>query len=262
MDWMILAFLIVVLLLLTKRFSFGQREDTSDSTSKAHAYIKVDALFTPAERSFLGVLDQALGDEYRIFGKVRVGDLITTRQGITPEHRRSARNKIDRKHFDFVVCHRHDLSVLCVIELNDKSHHRTQRRNRDTFLSWLCNETALPLIQVRAQHAYSVADVRARILALVDKTSTNGAASSTAAVRADAITPSNDPDAPVALPPEAHAPATEFEVPQCPRCSSTMVWRKARTGSWTGREFWGCSRFPECRGTVQPSRDDGPFPTP
>lgn len=35
----------------------------------------------------------------------------------------------------------------------------------------------------------------------------------------------------------------------CPKCGAVMVTRKAKHGSFAGRSFWGCSRFPECRGT-------------
>ena len=37
--------------------------------------------------------------------------------------------------------------------------------------------------------------------------------------------------------------------PSCPRCGSTMVHRVARRGRNAGGSFWGCSRFPRCRGT-------------
>ncbi|WP_024326214.1 nuclease-related domain-containing protein [Thioalkalivibrio sp. AKL19] len=37
--------------------------------------------------------------------------------------------------------------------------------------------------------------------------------------------------------------------PACPQCGSAMAKRKARRGSRAGREFWGCTRYPECRGT-------------
>jgi restriction system protein len=36
--------------------------------------------------------------------------------------------------------------------------------------------------------------------------------------------------------------------PVCPRCGSEMVMRKARQGAKAGQSFWGCPRFPECRG--------------
>lgn len=32
----------------------------------------------------------------------------------------------------------------------------------------------------------------------------------------------------------------------CPLCNGPMVRRTARAD---GRKFWGCARFPECRGT-------------
>lgn len=35
----------------------------------------------------------------------------------------------------------------------------------------------------------------------------------------------------------------------CPECGAPMVKRTARKGSNAGSKFWGCSRFPECRGT-------------
>lgn len=35
----------------------------------------------------------------------------------------------------------------------------------------------------------------------------------------------------------------------CPRCGSIMVKRLARRGRNAGNHFWGCSRFPRCKGT-------------
>jgi four helix bundle suffix protein len=37
--------------------------------------------------------------------------------------------------------------------------------------------------------------------------------------------------------------------PACPRCGQPMVLRTARTGSRAGSQFWGCSAYPDCKGT-------------
>ena len=37
----------------------------------------------------------------------------------------------------------------------------------------------------------------------------------------------------------------------CPQCGANMVKRTARKGTNTGAEFWGCSKFPTCRGVRQ-----------
>lgn len=36
----------------------------------------------------------------------------------------------------------------------------------------------------------------------------------------------------------------------CPKCGAAMVLRKARKGANAGKQFWGCSTFPSCRGTA------------
>lgn len=38
--------------------------------------------------------------------------------------------------------------------------------------------------------------------------------------------------------------------PDCPLCSKQMVQRQARRGQNAGKAFWGCSRFPACRGVL------------
>lgn len=37
--------------------------------------------------------------------------------------------------------------------------------------------------------------------------------------------------------------------PTCPQCGSAMVRRSAKHGHNAGHKFFGCSRYPECRGT-------------
>lgn len=36
--------------------------------------------------------------------------------------------------------------------------------------------------------------------------------------------------------------------PTCPRCGSSMIKRLAKQGRYAGNYFWGCSRYPRCKG--------------
>ena len=36
----------------------------------------------------------------------------------------------------------------------------------------------------------------------------------------------------------------------CPKCGSSMVLRETKSGQHAGKQFWGCSKFPQCRGIV------------
>lgn len=46
-------------------------------------------------------------------------------------------------------------------------------------------------------------------------------------------------------------PSDVFEnpAPACPACGKGMVLRTARQGARAGSRFWGCTGYPECRGT-------------
>jgi four helix bundle suffix protein len=41
------------------------------------------------------------------------------------------------------------------------------------------------------------------------------------------------------------------QIPACPLCGKPTVLRTARSGKNAGRQFWGCSAYPECKGTVR-----------
>jgi four helix bundle suffix protein len=51
---------------------------------------------------------------------------------------------------------------------------------------------------------------------------------------------------------EQHNPnLTATLIPGCPKCGKVMVLRTAHTGKNEGKQFWGCSAYPECNGTAK-----------
>jgi restriction system protein len=38
-------------------------------------------------------------------------------------------------------------------------------------------------------------------------------------------------------------------VPKCPQCGALMALRTAKTGKNAGQSFWGCTQYPDCKGT-------------
>ena len=125
-----------------------------------YPYQKEPALFTPAERSFLGVLEQALGSQFRIMGKVRLLDIIRVKPGLSGSVRQQAINRIQSKHIDFVVCNPDDLSVQFVIELDDSSHQQSQRQSRDEFLNKALEAAGVQVFRFAVKRSYSVQDIR------------------------------------------------------------------------------------------------------
>ena len=45
--------------------------------------------------------------------------------------------------------------------------------------------------------------------------------------------------------------AATILIPHCPRCGTPMVLRTAKAGRNFGKQFWGCSGYPACKGVVE-----------
>lgn len=225
MSWIVIAVLIVVVLVVVI-LKLSQKQGTK---STDYPYRKLDVLFTPAERSFLGVLNQSVGENTQIFGKVRVADVIAPKKGISRSDWQKAFNKISGKHFDFLLCDKKDLSVLCAVELNDSSHNSKKRKDRDAFLEGACQSAGVPLVQIAAQATYNINEVQ----------------NSLAAFLPGRMAPKSTTDQEAGII-ERQSPESEK---LCPKCSSVMVKKVAKKGKNIGNEFWACSAFPKCRHT-------------
>ncbi len=126
-------------------------------------YAKREALLTPAERAFLAALEHALGDHYRIMGKVRLADLVAPDGALGERDWKRAFYQVSSKHVDFVLCDRDTLAPVCAIELDDSSHQAPDRRERDQFVDGVFQSAGLALLHFRARRTYSRAEIRCAI---------------------------------------------------------------------------------------------------
>lgn len=125
-----------------------------------------DRLISPTEPPFLGMLEQVLGKEYRIIGKVRIADIIRPQEGFSQSARTSALNRITPKYLDFAVCDPRTMQVVGVIELDDSSHDETSRQRRDKLVDAALSSAGIPLVRIPVQRAYTPAEIRLRISGL------------------------------------------------------------------------------------------------
>lgn len=222
-----------VLVALKSKLPAKEAELSFDSTGP---------LFTQAERSFLGVLEQILGNRYRVFGKVRLGDLVKAK-GLSKSQRTTASNKVRQKHVDFVICSATDLAVIGAVELDDQSHGREDRSTRDAFVDQALATAKIPIAHFSAKKGYAIQDVRTALYT----------AFNISALPATPITLKEEPPA-VQLNPETKTNQpieTSKEIcPVCSKCNSAMVKRQAKTGPNAGGLFWACSSYPKCRQVI------------
>lgn len=203
-------------------------------------YERNELLLSAAELSLFGVLSSALDKDYRVFPKVRVADAISVRGPLPKAEWQRAFNRISSKHFDFVICRASDMRIMWAIELDDRSHQQPSRIERDKFLEAVCSSAALPLMRIPARASYSVAELCTQL--------------TTYARRENVFKPSNISAQQLDHLPQPHPEATLL----CPKCSQPMARRTPRKGSRAGQQFWGCTRYPSCRGVIWDDAQQGP----
>ncbi|MEP7135519.1 MAG: DUF2726 domain-containing protein [Chloroflexota bacterium] len=180
-----------------------------------------DDFLSPAEFSFYKVLSSVVGAQLTIQSKVRLADIFFVAR---PNENVSFFNRIAQKHLDFLVCDSKTMKPFFGIELDDSSHKRNDRQERDEFVESVCQVAGLPLLRFPVQREYNSREIAAQISPfLKDKVDV-------------AIAPSQ---------PEINKQVGS--VPLCSKCGVPMVLRTVAQGEHKGKQFYGCPNYPRCR---------------
>jgi len=107
-------------------------------------FLPAASLLSPAERSFFEVLRQCVGQEFHIFVKVRMEDVLSLPDGTLSRHSWSGR--VRQKHLDFVLCDRERICPVLLIELDDSTHQRADVRARDAVKDEILEAAGLPIL--------------------------------------------------------------------------------------------------------------------
>ncbi len=131
------------------------------------AYHLRDDFLSAAEHEFFDALRSVLGDEMVICPKVSLGGLFYAKTGDYAQNL-SARNRTERKHVDFLLCDPTTIRLLLGVELDDKSHQREDRRERDQLVDGVFTGAGLPVHRIQVQRLYEAQDLRKRLGACIN----------------------------------------------------------------------------------------------
>ena len=180
-----------------------------------------DDFLSPAEFSFYKILSSLGETRIIVQSKVRLADIFFVSR---PNENMTYFSRIAQKHLDFLVCDSVTMKPLLGIELDDSSHKRDDRQERDDFVEKVFQVAGLPLLRFPVQREYNTREIAAQIAPfLKDKVSV-----------------------PVTSPqPEINNQVGS--VPLCPKCGIPMVLRTVAQGEHKGKQFYGCQNYPRCR---------------
>lgn len=180
--------------------------------SKDSPYVVKVSMLSDNERRFHHRLDEAIASKpIRISRQVSLQAIFDV---IPTSHEQSYKNKIDKKILDFLLEDAKTYKALVGIELDDSSHNRPERQERDVFVNDLFKNAGIPLLRFAVQSDYDVIELARKIDHAIQ-------------ARQQIL-------------------ASALPTPTCYRCGKAMVLRTTRRGVNAGSQFWGCSDYPSC----------------
>jgi hypothetical protein len=188
-------------------------------------------LLCPAERSFFECLNNALNDEYYIFTKVRMLDIVEPSPAANRIQTRGLYQGYSEECLDYVLCKKLDLSIFGVVELEnfEKQNDPKVREQREKKVSDLCKAANLRLFYFDIRQDYKDMDIRRLITGRSRPSSGQMSATHQSQLTIDGAT------------------VTEFgNARSCPKCHSEVVTKVAVKGSRIGEKFLMCRKYPYC----------------
>jgi len=120
------------------------------------------AVFTPAEKNFQNLVEQAMGHKYRVLNRVKLADVVTIRNGISSRASQTAVTNAEGKYLDFVICDRNSMKLLGAIDLVD-TQGKGYKIKKDWFVSGALEAAAIPHLRIKVKANYTLDEIRACI---------------------------------------------------------------------------------------------------
>lgn len=117
------------------------------------------------ELSFYNVLLEIAKElDLILFAQVSLYSIIETKENLDYSTQTTYFNKINRKSIDFVLVNKENCKIKLCIELDDPTHYKKKRQERDTFINELFQELEIPLLRYPSFTIYYKEPLKKKIL--------------------------------------------------------------------------------------------------
>ena len=133
----------------------------ADEEKAKYDYNRRSFFLTRAEHECYDALVAAVGNEYLVFAQVHLPTLVDNK--VKGQNWRAAFRHISEKSVDFVLCDKAYISAKLAIELDDKTHERPERQERDREVERILQGAGLPLLRLENHGSFSPAELASKI---------------------------------------------------------------------------------------------------
>jgi len=126
----------------------NQNSNSYTSNFQLFPYEKCSLLTFNEQRIYEDLEPIANKYNLKVIAKTRMADLVNVVEGLDSKNWAFYFGKIKSKHIDFALCESQSLQPILLIEVDDSSHYKTNRRERDFFIETVYKQTGYNLLRI------------------------------------------------------------------------------------------------------------------
>ncbi|MCF7865305.1 MAG: DUF2726 domain-containing protein [Candidatus Pacebacteria bacterium] len=124
-------------------------------------YVKKKYLMTKAEWVFYQQLEVLINNNFYIVPQVVLSALVEVKKN---EHLfKTYNNKINKKKVDFVIFSKPYFNPLLIIELDDVTHDRQDRIERDIFVDDVARSSNLSIVHIKNKDMFNLVSIKDKL---------------------------------------------------------------------------------------------------
>ena len=231
----LLLVLAVGILLFAREYYHAYRSRTKNkqSQSQQFPFMRRPTLFTTAERGLWLELNQAVGKENIVFGKIRLADVVLTRPHLKETEAIAALDEIAAATLDFVICRRSNMAIVAGVKLTAAENGSDTMADEIAIAEGALSAAGVPLVRLAAEEEYTAAMLSTEIQRAKN------------ALIAAKMKPQPCSSKPSSKPSRANVAASRPD--DCPTCGAQLVKRRVSGGHLDGNYVMACPNYPSCR---------------
>lgn len=153
---------VVVAIGLAVKFLENNSTKKEEKKKSLYKYKRKDFLVSRPEHEFFDILVEILGNQYQIFTQVHLPTILDHK--VAGQNWKGAFSHINGKSVDFVICDKAYIKPLLAIELDDKSHEREDRIERDGEVEQMLKEAGMPFVRFGNNGSFNKEEISRLVL--------------------------------------------------------------------------------------------------
>ncbi len=160
--FIVLVIIIILILIVRKRHEKKNLSNVSILNNFQIKYKAKESIMSRSESAFFLELQKQFSQDYYIFPKIRVADILDIPNG---HEYYKMRNLALPRHVDFVVCNKY-FKPLVAIELNGESHNKIKQQESDLIKKGIFEDCGLTLetVNVGSNFVSSITEIKNHLI--------------------------------------------------------------------------------------------------